>query len=116
MSDERCDLCGKLKDGPRHPSGYLKRPSEACSAAIDVDGSVFTCADELLRAPDDEVMIGAEVVREAMRAPLLRAALAEALGLLEHRVTWSDMPADAMRDKIDRARIAELRAKFLGGK
>lgn len=45
----------------------------------------------------------------------LSTALAEALGLIEHRVTWSGMPADALKDKIDLARIAELRAKFLGG-
>lgn len=45
----------------------------------------------------------------------LRAALTEALAMLEHRVIWSGTPADAQRDRIDRERITELRAKFLGG-
>jgi hypothetical protein len=108
---KRCDLCGKPTDGQ----------ITNCRAGVDWDnGAMHACDGSAIEMPDGT---GAEVVREALRAPLLRAALDEALDAWERseieviRSTNSQMVAEIeIPISVDLARIAELRAKFLEGK
>jgi hypothetical protein len=105
-----CDLCGKAKDGPRHATGSLKRPSQVCDAWIEGD-HVYTCADSPIQALVNEGRID-EIVREAMRAPLLREALREALDGWDKMIDQFGAPEEWRRR--DEQRIAELRKKHLG--
>lgn len=127
------DLTPQDRDALRQLSAWLGH--RQWYALSDEDsGKVLAALGRLLHGPADLSMAfrvgepvrprteqeptdlaGALASREMLRVEndSLRAALAEALGLLEHRVTWSDMPRDAQKDRVDAQRIAELRARFL---
>jgi hypothetical protein len=93
-----CDLCGKAKDGPNR-----------CRADIDPrnTGDVTDCSGAQVEVLDTDL------VRAWLRAPLLREALREALEIATSAVLLSPV-----HDQWPgwQSRIAELRAKFLGGK
>lgn len=98
---EKCDLCGGIRDG-------LALKPGRCQVGFDWNmGGVIACDGSRLASPD------ADIVREAMRAPLLRAALKEALDEAEGWARYAytgDLP-DSARVFLDR-----MRTKHLGGK
>lgn len=107
MSDERCDLCGKLLQPPEGTQQW----SKVCKSNIGVDGEVYPC---IAGAFGDTLAPGyaANIVREAQRAPLLRAALREALDGWER--TLDAYCESRLTREPKEQRIHTLRAKYLG--
>jgi hypothetical protein len=99
-----CDLCGKAISD-------RGRARDRCQANLGSDEAMaYGCKYEPLF---DCLKPGAdgEFVREALRAPLLREALREAL---EQWKVWLSPYASQELIEREETRIAELRAKFLG--
>lgn len=102
--ERRCDLCGKVISDHG-------RARDRCQAGLGQDESMaFDCKDRPLFSCLTPGGAG-DFVREAMRAPLLRSALREALQIAD----LANGSAGGFSPDRE-ARIAELRAKFLGDK
>lgn len=104
MDDERCDLCGKLKTGTR--------ARDTCQAGLMQHDPVIVKCDGTPLGDMLDIEARNERIREAMRAPLLRAALAETL---EEWEAWASTGECRFETRHNNPfdRIAELRAKFL---
>lgn len=100
---KRCAVCGRLIDfveahqwAEKECMAHVNRTGEGGGLDVDCNGNGFQLD-----------------VRDAIEAPLLRAALAEALDIAskERPAAYENVGPDLPDEK----RIAELRAKFLGG-
>lgn len=95
---------------------YLRKVAELQdeAAALTTERDILRQLAEQRARERDQARMEAHRLRELnqrvdVRHIRLRDGLRRALGLLEHRVVWSDMPRDQLRDAADAAEIAELR-------